>query len=186
MSITHNEYEMIKKMIGDFLQQRREEVGLTQAGVAESAGIRESTVQRIESGKFIPGGKTLLRLCEALSLQLIFQASSKPNLKKEMQAGWVQRGQFTGTIDNPGTLDDSQLEKLIAQLGNYFFERRKKLRLTPEMLSEIARLGIPSIQRIETGQHFPDGKTIVKLCYGLDSVFYPMERPADGSLVTFG
>src|SRR5690625_5368841 len=86
MSITHNEYEMIKKMIGDFLQQRREEVGLTQAGVAESAGIRESTVQRIESGKFIPGGKTLLRLCEALSLQLIFQASSKPNLKKEMRS----------------------------------------------------------------------------------------------------
>src|SRR5690625_3832214 len=184
MSITHNEYEMIKKMIGDFLQQRREEVGLTQAGVAESAGIRESTVQRIESGKFIPGGKTLLRLCEALSLQLIFQASSKPNLKKEMQAGWVQRGQCTGTVDNRGPSDDAQLEKLITQLGNSLFERRKTLRRRPEMLSEIARLGIPSRQRIDTAEHFRDGKTIVKLCYGLHSGLCPMERPADGSLVT--
>src|SRR5690625_7251494 len=122
MSITHNEYEMIKKMIGDFLQQRREEVGLTQAGVAESAGIRERTVQRIESGKFIPGGKTLLRLCEALSLQLLFQASSKPNLQKEMQAGWVQRGQFTGTIDHPGTVEDCQLDHLTTQHGSHSVE----------------------------------------------------------------
>src|SRR5690625_7023935 len=158
MSITHNEYEMIKKMIGDFLQQRREEVGLTQAGVAESAGIRESTVQRIESGKFIPGGKTLLRLCEALSLQLIFQASSKPNLKKEMQAGWVQRGQFTGTIDNPGTLDDSQLEKLITQLGNYFFNGEKNWRLLQKCSPETAALVFQANNELKIVNTFPAEK----------------------------
>jgi transcriptional regulator with XRE-family HTH domain len=53
------------------LTQRREELGLTQQALAESTGIKQPMIARIERGQ-IPKPMTLQRLAKALQVRIVF------------------------------------------------------------------------------------------------------------------
>lgn len=52
--------------IAGFIVSRRNQLGLTQQELAERADLGIATVKRIELAKYIPDGKSLLKLCHAL------------------------------------------------------------------------------------------------------------------------
>ena len=57
------------------LKERRAELGLTQAELAERVGVTRKTVNTVENGVFIPSTDLALRLARALgtSVESIFQ-----------------------------------------------------------------------------------------------------------------
>lgn len=56
--------------IAETLRQRRKELHISQQELAAVTGIGIATLNRIESGKHIPGLRTLLPLADALGLKL--------------------------------------------------------------------------------------------------------------------
>ncbi|MBB5785077.1 MULTISPECIES: helix-turn-helix domain-containing protein [Nonomuraea] len=60
----------IRFELGETVRRRREELGLTQAELAERAGLKQPAVARFEAGGTIP---MLERLAEALELRLSVQ-----------------------------------------------------------------------------------------------------------------
>lgn len=183
MSITHKELNDIKALICGFFHQRRKVLKLTQNEVSLRANIRENTVQRIEYGKFIPGGMTLLKLCESLSLQLIFEPFSPgEDFLTEMKKKWVLPEQTTDVYNHFKVVEPDWSEIFGFQIGKYFSGRRGHLQLTQQKLSDKSNLGLPTIQRIEAGKNFPDGKSLVKICYGLNAIMYPIHRPESGKI----
>lgn len=50
------------------LKQRRSELGLTQAELAERVGVTRKTVNTVENGIFTPSALLALKLAEALSV----------------------------------------------------------------------------------------------------------------------
>ncbi|MFI6485547.1 helix-turn-helix domain-containing protein [Nonomuraea sp. NPDC050663] len=59
--------------LGDAVRQRREELGLTQAELAERAGLKQPAVARFEAGGTMPTIPMLERLAEALEMRLNVQ-----------------------------------------------------------------------------------------------------------------
>ncbi|NUT38672.1 MAG: helix-turn-helix transcriptional regulator [Thermoactinospora sp.] len=59
--------------LGEAVRQRREELGLTQAELAERAGLKQPAVARFESGGTMPTIPMLERLAEALEMRLNVQ-----------------------------------------------------------------------------------------------------------------
>lgn len=56
--------------LAETLRQRRKELHISQQELAAVTGIGMATLNRIESGKHIPGLRTLLPLADALGLKL--------------------------------------------------------------------------------------------------------------------
>ena len=50
------------------LKERRSELGLTQAELAERVGVTRKTVNTVENGVFVPSALLALKLAEALSV----------------------------------------------------------------------------------------------------------------------
>ena len=50
------------------LKERRTELGLTQAELAERVGVTRKTVNTVENGVFVPSALLALKLAEALSV----------------------------------------------------------------------------------------------------------------------
>ncbi len=71
------------RQLGLALRRRRSELGLTQAQVAERAGVRTATVSAIENGD--PGTKssTIFALLVALDLEL----ATRPRTAAELTTG---------------------------------------------------------------------------------------------------
>lgn len=59
--------------LAEQLRQRRKELNISQFELAALTGIGVATLNRIESGKHIPGLRTLLPLADALGLKLTLQ-----------------------------------------------------------------------------------------------------------------
>lgn len=59
--------------LAEELRQRRKELNISQQELAAVIGIGLATLNRIESGKHIPGLRTLLPLADALGLTLVLQ-----------------------------------------------------------------------------------------------------------------
>ncbi|MFF5210854.1 helix-turn-helix domain-containing protein [Streptosporangium sp. NPDC000396] len=59
--------------LGDAVRRRREELGLTQAELAEQAGLQQPAVARFEAGGTMPTIPMLERLAEALEVRLTVQ-----------------------------------------------------------------------------------------------------------------
>lgn len=59
--------------IAEQLRQRRRELNISQQELAAITGIGIATLNRIESGKHIPGLRTLMPLADALGLMLALQ-----------------------------------------------------------------------------------------------------------------
>ena len=56
--------------LGNRLKERRGELGLTQAELAERCGVTRKTVNTVENGVFIPSTVLALKLARALSEQV--------------------------------------------------------------------------------------------------------------------
>jgi ribosome-binding protein aMBF1 (putative translation factor) len=63
----------IRFELGAAVRQRREELGLTQAELAERAGLKQPAVARFEAGGTMPTIPILERFAEALELRLSVQ-----------------------------------------------------------------------------------------------------------------
>ncbi|MEV4356066.1 helix-turn-helix transcriptional regulator [Nonomuraea sp. NPDC049625] len=63
----------IRFELGETVRRRREELGLTQAELAERAGLEQPAVDRFEAGGTMPTIPMLERLAEALELRLSVQ-----------------------------------------------------------------------------------------------------------------
>lgn len=59
--------------LGESVRRRREELGLTQAELAERAGLKQPAVARFEAGGTMPTIPMLERLAQALELRLNVQ-----------------------------------------------------------------------------------------------------------------
>lgn len=59
--------------LGEAVRQRREELGITQAQLAERAGLKQPAVARFEAGGTMPTIPMLERLAEALEVRLNVQ-----------------------------------------------------------------------------------------------------------------
>lgn len=59
------------RRLGQYLQARREELGLSARGVARAIGVGDSTIRRLEAGAYLaPAADKLARLAEHLKLDL--------------------------------------------------------------------------------------------------------------------
>jgi len=61
---------MTETQIIETIKKKRKEKGLTQTGLAEVLGIKRQYISAIEQGKRVPTIKTLVRICEALELEI--------------------------------------------------------------------------------------------------------------------
>ncbi|ACY99154.1 MULTISPECIES: helix-turn-helix domain-containing protein [Thermomonospora] len=65
-----HEAARIRFQLGEAVRLRREELGLTQAQLAERAGLKQPAVARFEAGGTMPTIPMLERLAEALEMRL--------------------------------------------------------------------------------------------------------------------
>ncbi len=74
--------------LGNKVKNRREELGMTQTELAESARLSQGHISKVESGTFIPKESTLIVLAVALRLEPEELLDTKPNqiIKKEKKA----------------------------------------------------------------------------------------------------
>lgn len=85
----------------------RKATQLTQAQLAERAGLSRMTVQRLEGGDLDPRYSTLAEMARVLGMDLIAVPSSlRPSLQAFIQAGGKFLGQPEG-VDAPASVVDS-------------------------------------------------------------------------------
>ncbi len=82
------------RKIGNKLLAARKRCGLTQAEVAEKAGLSDRTYADIERGSVNMRTETILRICQALHItpDEIF-TESPPDLSEQAEALWEQLSQ---------------------------------------------------------------------------------------------
>jgi DNA-binding XRE family transcriptional regulator len=68
------------KVFGQIVREKRNEVGLKQEELSLKSGVAIKTIHSIELGKGNPAIKTILRIFDTLSLELLIVASK--NAKK--------------------------------------------------------------------------------------------------------
>ena len=66
---------------GRALRARRREVGLTQVGLAELAGMSQGALSRLESGRGVPTVPVLQRLARAMESELLIAVSPHGGLR---------------------------------------------------------------------------------------------------------
>lgn len=67
--IERNEYEQL----GTILRERRKELGLSQAEIAEKVGVLRVNITQIEGGKRGVSYDTLIKYCKVLKLKVDFK-----------------------------------------------------------------------------------------------------------------
>ena len=65
--------EEARKLTASFLKNRRKELGLTQAQLAERCGMKQESIARMEASKFYLNTKQLWILCNALDLYFFLE-----------------------------------------------------------------------------------------------------------------
>lgn len=88
------------------MSQARKSSGLTQAALAEAAGLSRMTVQRIEGGEIDPRLSSLLEMGRVLGLELLaVPASLRPELEAFVRAGGRLLAQPAGAGAPPSVVD---------------------------------------------------------------------------------
>ncbi len=101
--------------IGNFIKQRRDELGITQAELAEGL-CSPMTLSRIENGNYVPHGNTLRSLLQRLGYSdalMLLPASREEFENSRLQ---VKIRQLYNTRDREDTEDTREL---FAKLGEY-------------------------------------------------------------------
>ena len=85
----------------------RKAAGLTQAQLAERAGLSRMTVQRTEGGDLDPRFSTLAEMARVLGMDLMAVPSSlRPSLQAFVQSGGKFLGQPQGADAPPSVVDN--------------------------------------------------------------------------------
>jgi len=71
---------MTKEEIAKYIRKRRQEMGITQAELAELAGLKPLAIKRYEYGQNVPGCEALINILTALKSEL--KITSKKISKK--------------------------------------------------------------------------------------------------------
>ncbi|KQP17161.1 MAG: XRE family transcriptional regulator [Variovorax paradoxus] len=88
------------------LAEARKRMGMTQAALAEAAGLSRMTVQRIESGDIDPRLSSLLEMGRVLGLEALAVPSVlRPELEAFVRAGGRLLGQPAGAGAPPSVVD---------------------------------------------------------------------------------
>ena len=98
-----------KSVLGDKLKQAREEVGLTQAQVAEHLDVSEMTVYRWETGRFEPSFAKLQALSRLFQSPLETLLGGMPAANAPKSAPTVAYAEFRGYLPADGSSDASGL-----------------------------------------------------------------------------
>ncbi len=74
--------------LGNRIRNRREELGMTQPELAETARLSQSSISQIEKGIFIPRESTIVVLALALQLspEELLKSETNQIIKKEKKA----------------------------------------------------------------------------------------------------
>jgi transcriptional regulator with XRE-family HTH domain len=87
--MTEKTLEAARDMIAGFLKNRRLELGLTQAEVADRAGVARKTINAMEAGLFWLGMKQYLLICEALHLfPAITEMEADDTIANALRENW--------------------------------------------------------------------------------------------------
>ena len=117
-------------MIGDEVRRRREGLGLTGAQLAARAGMAPSAVSQIETGKRIPSSASVIKLAEALGVEVgdLYPKNLAPPLPLEDWAAAAGLAE-TGKIDEISSVAFSPVS--LRRLGG-LHERAERRELTRE------------------------------------------------------
>lgn len=84
-------FNEVRRLIGGWLRQCREEKGLTQQQLGEMMELDRATIAKIEKGKWSFSIDMLTRFCVALDVYLfLFPKDSKCTLAEDMRNRWSQ------------------------------------------------------------------------------------------------
>lgn len=101
---------MVINFNNDFARVRNA-AGLTQAELAERAGLSRMAVQKAESGTTDPRLSTLQVMARALGMELMLvPAELRPELERFIQSGGRMLGQQAG-VGAPASIVDDILER---------------------------------------------------------------------------
>lgn len=89
----------LSKSLGTLIAARRKSIGLTQAELAETVGIEQESMSRIETGMITPSLSRLLSLADALDCSI--EALLRPASNRKQDQSLVMEG----LLDN---LDDAE------------------------------------------------------------------------------
>ena len=82
-----------RKLISDFLRNRRDELGISQQALADLSGMGIATIKRFESGKFWLNLKQYLILCHHLKCYpFLAEIEGKNEFAKIMRERWKRPG----------------------------------------------------------------------------------------------
>lgn len=104
--------------IGERLRRARQKAGLTQAALAEAAGVTDETISRVERGAYEPALSTLMAIVTALDVDLSAVAEpevrgrSSPNRSSPLTRRLLE--QFE-RLDAPAQRTLVKLAELLAQ-----------------------------------------------------------------------
>lgn len=100
--------------IGATARAAREQLGLTQAQVAERVGLVPLVYSRLERGKMLPSVPTLLRICEALDISADEALGRSVTGKGGKKRGEEEESVSLRRLVTLGRkLDERQLEALV-------------------------------------------------------------------------
>lgn len=77
--LIENEKSRVKEQILNAFISMRKLKGITQQEVAERTGIKRTNIARIESGRYVPTIEVLVKLANALDMELEIRLKDKEN-----------------------------------------------------------------------------------------------------------
>lgn len=97
--------------VAEDLAQARRAAGMTQADLAEKAGLSRMAVQKAESGSTDPRLSTLQVMARAMGMELMLVPTAlRPDLQQFVQSGGRLLGQQAG-IGAPASVVDEILQR---------------------------------------------------------------------------
>lgn len=76
MAVNEDIQRVALQRIGEYFKERRLDLQLSRAELADRAGVTTRAIEKIERGEFFWSSKLLFTLCEALELYLFFEPKS--------------------------------------------------------------------------------------------------------------
>lgn len=105
--------------VGPRLRQLRIEAGLTQAQLADRAGVADATLSRIERNRLNPSLKLAGELARALGAKVdaLFEAPEKPGKKPALRQSEARLLALVRDLDDAQVDDVTKAIKLLLQVG---------------------------------------------------------------------